>query len=519
MIRTENLQPADFVRILQRRWKWPAGFILACAVGGGIVGLRLPNQYRSETTVLVVPQRVPESYVRSTVTSRIEERVRSLREQILSRTRLERVIDEFGLYAKEQARLPMEQIVEDMQESVGTRIVREDAFQISFTAQEPLTAQRVASRLAQMFVQENVRDREVQASSTNQFLETELEQARRTLTEQEARVESFRLANSGEMPEQVASNMQAIQNIELQLQTLVQSLASDRERRATLERQLADATSPVPVLEGTATPTADAPTTLAGQVEQARRTVAELSARLTAVHPDLIQARQTLERLEQRRAAELGATTGPRPPAGISAAELGRQRRIDDLNAQLAAVSRQIEEKSGEEARLRASTLGYRQRVEIAPRRQTELVALTRDYETIQRQYRGLLEKYEESKVAANLERQQVGEQFRVLDPARLPERPVSPNRPLLLLLGAAVGLALGLLAIVVIEFRDNTLHSTADATALLSLPVLATVPAVNPRDGSRIDRAWALGATAALLLLSFMIARNPGAATSLRPW
>src|SRR5262245_53506822 len=212
MIPGKKYTPED---ILQMAWrhKWLIA-IPAIVIGFGAAGVSryLPNQYRSETLILVVPQRVPESYVRSTVTTRIEDRLQSIAQQILSRTRLERIIQDFNLYAKERRTGIMEDVVEGMRKDIVVQVVKGDAFRVTYSGADPRTVMRVTERLASLFIEENLRDREVLAEGTNQFLEAQLDDARRRLIEQEKKLEAYRKRFSGELPSQLDSNLQAIQN-------------------------------------------------------------------------------------------------------------------------------------------------------------------------------------------------------------------------------------------------------------------------------------------------------------------
>ena len=180
------------------------------------------------------------------MTTRIEDRLQSISQQILSRTRLERVIQDFDLYPRERALNPMEDVVEQMRRDIDVQIVKGDAFQISYVSKEPRTAMRVTERLASLFIEENLRDREVLAQGTSEFLDSQLADARRRLIEHEKKLEAYRRQFSGELPTQVTANLAAQQNIQVQLQTLTEALDHDRERRLVLERALAEASVPVP---------------------------------------------------------------------------------------------------------------------------------------------------------------------------------------------------------------------------------------------------------------------------------
>jgi uncharacterized protein involved in exopolysaccharide biosynthesis len=237
--------PEDLLRIAWRR-KW---FILlpfvAVSLGAVIVTERLPNRYRSETLILVVPQRVPESYVRSTVTARIEDRLLSIQQQILSRSRLERVIDDFNLYPEVRQKLAMEDIVDRMRTDIeGPLIERGDAFRVGYVSTDAILAQKVTQRLASLFIEENLRDRSVLAEGTNQFLDAQLEDARQRLVEHEKKLEIYRRQYAGQLPNQVDTNLQAIQTARIQFQTLAESTNRDMERRITLERQIVDLEKP-----------------------------------------------------------------------------------------------------------------------------------------------------------------------------------------------------------------------------------------------------------------------------------
>jgi polysaccharide chain length determinant protein (PEP-CTERM system associated) len=502
----KKYKPEDLLAILWRHRFLIVAPLIVGAIGSAVVAKRMPNRYRSETLVLVVPQRVPSEYVRSTVTTRIEDRVRTIREQILSRSRLERIIDELNLYPHLREKISMEEIVEAMRNNVNTRVVRDDAFTVSFVADSPAVAQKVTERLAGMFSEENMRDREIQAESTNQFLQTQLDDARQRLTEREQRVEAYRRRYTGELPEQVPSNLQAIQNAELQIQTLTQSLNADRASRLLIDRQIADASSPeIPFTPppGPATPANAAPTP-AQQLEAAEASVRAFETRLTPQHPDLVAARAAVKRLQAVVAGQAAPADSAVAEPRVSSAETARRNRLSELRSQLEAMDRQIAQKLEEEQRLRVVIATYRARVEAAPRRETELVSLTRDYETLQNQYRSLLGKYEDSKVAANLERRQIGEQLRILDPASRPERPFQPNRLMIVAIGTCCGLALGLALAGGIEFMDRSLRSVQDVELVCSVGVLAALPYITTeteRLRSRRARmlAWAAGSAVAL--------------------
>jgi polysaccharide chain length determinant protein (PEP-CTERM system associated) len=487
MLPGKKYKPEDVLQILRKRiWIILVPFAVVSAVTA-VVARKLPDRYRSDTLILVVPQRVPEAYVKSTVTTRIEDRLQSISQQILSRTRLERIIQDFNLYAEERKTGIMEDIVQKMRTlEIKVDIIKGDAFRVSYIGSEPRTVMKVTERLASLFIEENLRDREVLAEGTNQFLEAQLEDARRRLMEHEKKLENYRNQFSGQLPSQLDSNMQVIQNTQLQIQAILESINRDRDRRLIVERQLGDLQA-----EAQATPLATLQPgfgegvtggSTAQQLAQARANLQALELRFKPGHPDLALWQRRVRDLEKKadaEALEAPVSAGSRP-APLSAVEAARNRRMGDLQAELDQLDRQITHKQEEEKRLRAVAAGYQARVDVAPARESEMAELTRDYATLQTMYTTLLSKKEDSKIAANLERRQIGEQFKLLDPARLPERPFSPDRRKINMMGIVAGLGIGFFLVGLLEYRDASFKTDEEVATVLQLPVLAVVPSMR---------------------------------------
>jgi polysaccharide chain length determinant protein (PEP-CTERM system associated) len=499
------------------RHKWLIVLPFAIVTAGVAVYARaLPDVYRSETLIMVVPQRISENYVRSSVNVPIEDRLRSIGEQILSRTRLEQVIVDLDLYVQQRSRLPMEDVVEIMRDQITVEPVERDMFRIAFVARDAQVAASVVTRLADMYIAENQRDREVIADDTNEFLESQLLEAKDRLVEHEKKLEAYRMRHAGELPTQFESNLQMIQATQVQLQSLAESMNRDRDRRLALETALAEAKkggAPSAADRAALGLPAESPeASLASQVETARRELRELQRRLTASHPDVVAKTNQLADLEARLAAEppaLGPATDPASDAAAAA-----EARVRQIQAEIDKLDAQIAVKEQEEVRLNGVIADYRKRVDAVPARETEMTELMRDYDTLQKTYTSLLASRQSSAIAANLERRQIGEQFKVLDPARPAERPFSPDRVRLNLLGALAGLAFGLGLVGLIEYRDSTFRSEDDVLQVLSLPVLAVIPFMESPQEQRARRlrivltsvtgVAALAVTAAVLAASY---------------
>jgi uncharacterized protein involved in exopolysaccharide biosynthesis len=338
---------------------------------------------------------------------------------------------------------------------------------------------RVTERLASLFIEENLRDREVLADDTNQFLEAQLEDARRRLLEQEKKVEAYRKVYAGQLPSQLDSNLQVLGSTDGQLRSLADSMDRDRERHLILERQLADLEQQpeelAPVPSGVLTPSQ--------QLEKLKENLMAMQVRLKPDHPDVQRLARAIRDLEQK-IAEDGGTPADAP----SSREVTRRKRTEDLRAELEMLDRQMAKKQTEDQRLRDAMKVYQARVEAAPSRESEMTEMNRDYNTLQDLYKSLLSKKEESKIAANLERRQIGEQFKLLDPARVAEKPFSPNRIRLNLIGMAAGLAIGMLLVALLEYRDRTFKTDDEVARVLSLPVLAAIPMMR----TATEQKWA---------------------------
>ena len=495
--------PEDFVRIgARRKWAIILPFVII-TISTIVIAHYLPNRYRSETVILVVPQQVPESYVRSTVTSRIEDRLQSISQQILSRTRLERIIQDFNLYERERQMGIMEDIVEKMRtRDIRVDTLKGDAFRIAFIGDNPITVMRVTDRLASHFIDENLRDREILAQGTSQFLTVQLEDARRRLVEQEKKLEEYRLRHSGELPSQAAGNLQQVQNLQLQVQAVIESLNRDVDRKLIIERALADVKAADAQTLAAATPSGDdSDQPVIVQLANAEKTLGELQLRLTPEHPDVIRLKRRITGLKQRAEAEaLAAPLSPESAAPRTPAQMLQRNRERALQLEMESLDRQIANKRAEEQRLRKLAASYQARIEAVPARETELSELTRDHETVQKMYTDLLAKNEESKIAANLERRQIGEQFKILDSARPAEKPFSPNRVLINVLGAVGGLIFGLGLAALLEYRDASFRSQDEVSGVLSLPVLAQIPIIaTPAEIEQLRRRRRMIAAAAV--------------------
>ncbi len=356
MIPGKQYTPEDIALIAWRR-KWWA-ILPAIAITAGVYAWvrTLPNLYRSDTLILVVPQRVPENYVKSTVTTRIEDRLQSIQQQILSRTRLERIIQDFNLYAEARKTAIMEDVVERMRGNIAVQVVKGDAFRVSFTSDEARTAMRVTERVASLFIEENLRDREVLAEGTNQFLEAQLEDARRRLIETERKVEEYKRQYAGELaraarrqhagppqPRDAAAGADRV--AESRSRSPARRRAADRGRRVAGRGSAAAAAAAADRRRWVPT---DLPVgaTAAQQLEAAQATLQGMQTRLTPQHPDILRMKRVITELQKKADAEALArpvsATGP----VVSPFERLKKNRLAEMKAEIEKIDKQIASKT-----------------------------------------------------------------------------------------------------------------------------------------------------------------------------
>lgn len=498
MLPGKTLNAADALLIVRRRiWliALPPIFTFFCAV---MYSTRIPNLYQSDMLIAIDPQRVPDDIVRSTVTMDTDRRLDTLRVKVLSRTNLQRMIETLNLYPEKRKRIPMELVVEEMREDIDITLERirvrnqqeASAFHVKYFCESPEVAAAVTQSLGALFVDQNIEDRSAVAGATNRFLETQLAEARTKLEVQERKLEAFRQQHGHELPTQTQANVQSLSSAQLQVQSLVEAMARDRDRKQMLERLFREAerepalTSDLPAGPGN-TPALGS--SARQQLAAARGRLAQLEQRYKPEHPDILQAQRQVRELEPLAAEETRAAEAQdsstratvTATAAMSPNEQARRERLRGMAAEIESLDRQVKFREAEENRVRNEISEYQRRLDAVPRLESDWVKLTRDYDTQQLAYRDLLTKSNGAKVAANLESQDIGERFRIVDPANVPVRPIRSKRLVYNAIGLAAGLIFGIGIAALLELRDKSFWTEAEVLDMLSLTVLATVPYV----------------------------------------
>jgi uncharacterized protein involved in exopolysaccharide biosynthesis len=474
----------DVVHIaLRRKWWIVVPFVLGTIVAI-VVGKGMPLHYKSDTLIMLMPQRVAGGYVKSASGAPLEERLSALTQQILSRSRLEQIISTFDLYAAERATLPIEEVVRRMRvEDIQLKFESRESFRLSYVGLDSKTTQQVTEQLASLFIEKDVRDRENLTEDTNHFLDSELEDAKRRLVEYEGKMSDYRrfVAQPAAVVGRLACGPSERAG---QLRMLREAVSRDRNV-VCFERQ-----PPTPPVRRFDCVRAAAERRRAALLPT--RSPASSSRRPSSARcrrgSSLVIRYPPQERTIRELEAELETENANADPATAvadtprsAASEIVRQRRSRELKAQLDEIDRQLAAKQEQDRQLRQVIAEHQANLDAVPRRESELVELTRDYGTLQGTYASLLNRQQEFRISASLERRSLGDQFKVVEPARESERPVGPRRIKIYAMGCAMSLVLGLLLAGLLEYLDTSLRSKSDIEQVLKLPVLASVPLIRP--------------------------------------
>jgi len=493
----------DYLEIgLRRRWYIIIPFVFSIILAFAVYKY-LPKVYKTTTLILVQSQRIPENYVRATLTDSVTDRLNTISQEILSRTRLEKVISEFNLYSDMLNKFRMEEIIDMMRTKIGIRVEQESAFSISFEGSDPQTVMTVTNKLASMFIEENLRSRESRAEGTSEFISKELQTIEGRLKKSEHEVRRYKERNMGQLPEQIEANLSILGRLQEQYKTTSENLRAAEYRMVLIQNQI-EQLMDRQVLKGTS------PKSLSGQKGSAQREdiriepvsenplVTELNglkrdlndskSKYTGSHPDVVDLKRKIASLEATLRERLKKQAELRGQQGEAVAEVNlsdpssvldttNQGLITQYNENFRDTQSEAQRLKEEVINLKEQIAMYRKRVEETPKREQEMVHISRDYDLFKINYQSLLDKKIQAQMAENLERKQQSEQFKILDPARLPEKPFKPNRDGILALGALLGLGIGLGLAWFRESMDRSFYELSDLETYLGLPVLASIP------------------------------------------
>jgi polysaccharide chain length determinant protein (PEP-CTERM system associated) len=514
----EQEKPIRYYVEMAIRRKWFIIFPLAISIVASYAFYRyLPKIYRATTVVLVQPQLVSDSFVRPTITVSMADRLSTISQELLSRTRLEKLINGLNLYPELRNKVSMEEMIERMRKSIevtlqseGYRARAQNTFSISFEGEDPQTVMEVANQLASSFIEENVRTREQQAESTSVFLSKELSQIESQLIRKEAEIKNFRERNMGKLPQQLEANLRILERLEQQLPTIHTSIKAAEDRSLIFQNQIeqlkkttpSQITRPVTreqrVVVEEPPPERVPEDPVITQWNVLKRELKVAQSKYTENHPDVIDLKRKISNLEPvakevlekqkalnearqkeiRDRQERAAAQERVQFETVEVADPATERLLSQYHEQHTAALLEAERLKGEEKKLKEEILIYQRRIEDTPKLEQELSVLNRDYDLLKSAYQSLKDKRIQSQMAETFEKKHnISGQFKVLDPAVFPEKPVRPDRNRILMVGAFIGFLAGLGLAWFRESLDESFHSEEELEADLGLPILANLP------------------------------------------
>jgi protein tyrosine kinase modulator len=485
-----ELTPADYIAMLRRRWVLIALFaVLGPLVGYGISKF-LPPKYTSQTLVLVQPPTVSSKIVEPLDTIDVGERLASMKQQILSRTRLEPIIHQFGLYPEDINSVSMDTLVQRLQDAIDVTAVQPMAetrasnlpgFFVNVTFRDPRLAQRICTAVTSMFIEENLRVSQQNSQVTTDFLSQQLSEAKKQLDDQDAKLAAFKGRYLDSLPDEEQTNLNLLTGLTSQLDAASESLARAQQDKNFAESLL---TQQIGAWEASQNSTGASANTLEDQLAALQSQLTTLEGKYTDDYPDVIKTKHDIALL-QKQIAESESQKTPVDPKKSRAGEV-EPAQITQLRAQIHSYDQQIAEKSNDQEKIKEQIKVYQSRVQSSPVVEEQFKELTRGYQTALDSYNDLLRKQSDAMMAKQLQQEQAGEQFRVLDPANLPTEPSFPKPLRFVLGGIGGGLGMGLGLAFLLEMRDTSLRSERDVEFALRLPVLAVVPSIVPGSSKR---------------------------------
>jgi len=498
-ISASEITPALIINILlKRRWFLIIPFCISMIVGTYFV-FTLPKIFSAKTSILVEPQRVPRNYVQSLVSIDINARISTISQQILSRTNLEKIIKEFRLFPDQESKnMFLEDKVSNVRKRISVKVTKArrgaDAFSISFKGKEPKKVMKVANALATYFINENLKVRESQAVGTSDFLDDERKAMKKRLVKVEQALREYRKKYMGELPEQLETNLRILERLQAQVSERQQTLNDTKKRLIELKDRFSMAQD-IQASRGAIQPETEALSIL----EQMKQQLVNLQSRYTERHPDIIRLKRIIAEHETKTENisenNSGESSASQPMDRQKLMKLAYMNQTKEIKGEIKTLTEELSE-------LQNQINIHEKRVESTPKREQELMSLRRDYQNIQSAYSSLLSRKLEAEIAVNMERKQKGERFRILDSARLPQKPISPDMKRLFMLAMAAGLGIGGGLIFLLEYFNTSFRMPEDVESYLGLSVLATVPEIYQSKDLKKNRLHQ-----ALSIFSIMIA------------
>jgi polysaccharide biosynthesis transport protein len=457
--------------VRRRRWQMAAP-ALGVFLVASVVAFSLPKVYRSTSTILIEAQEIPREYVAANITSYADQRLQSINQRIMGTTKLLEIMNRFNLYADLKSKKAIEDIVEKMRKDIKFATISADvvdprtgrpaqatiAFSVSYQGENPAVVHQVANELTSIYLEENLKSREKQSLETSKFMEDEMKSGQTKLAQVEAKIASYKEKHITSLPELSQVNLQGLDMVERDMAAMKDQLRALTEKEGYLQTQLTSIPSETVSQEK-------------ASLKELRTLLVDLKSRFSDEYPDVIKTRAAIADLEKHLNAQKAGPAGvPDNPAYVT------------LSSQLAGTRTEIESVRRQLGELAKKRDSYRSRMEATPRVEEGYKNLAVERNNLQAKYDDLTKKSMDANVAHGLEKGNLGERFSVVDAARLPEKPVSPNIPAILLIGLILGCGSGVGLVAIKESSDQSVRSTEELAKATSFPVLAGIAEIVTR-------------------------------------
>ena len=497
-IERRPLEVEDYIDLLRRHKGWVFGpFLLTLVLSVVIVYDFWPDSYESQATIMIKPQQIPENMVQSSVNQDLTERIQSMQAEILSRTVLESIILSLDLYKRERARLPLSDVSTMMQgkihvlpaaSSVATRNIA--AFVVQFSYEDRIQAMKVVENLASKFVTQNIENRRGMATSSTKFLQNQADEAKKELDQVESQLTDFQIKNNGRLPDQVDSNLRQLQSLQSNATFLDNAISRSQQEKLTMETNVRIYNEQIAELSRE--PSAVAVQTKSDRLAEADRNIQGLENNLTSLRqryrdsfPDVIVMKGLLEDAKKHREDILKDETDAKKetPAGQPVSPQN-QREVRELNANVQRLESSIKVKDLEiddfgkqRKRTQDAINSYQSKIETVPLGERQYGDLLRERDQAKAKYLDLDVRLNKAQISESMETSQQGELLQLLDAASLSQTPTEPKRPLIISIGAALGLVLGVVIAGAREMKDSSLKNLKDVRAYTQMSIMGSIP------------------------------------------
>jgi polysaccharide chain length determinant protein (PEP-CTERM system associated) len=478
--------------------------------GVAVYAYKRPKLYRSETRIVVESASLlDEGLSPSASRDRTEERAEAIRQLVQSRSILERIVEEFRLRSIDSSIFTgMEDALASVRGNLEVSNATGNTFSMAYMARDPQVAQAITRRLADILIETNQSTARQNAQDKDEFLNRELMQAQRDVEDAEREVETFKTKHLGALPEQAAANMNALSGLNSQLVALDNALERSRDQLRVLEfrvqeqKRLSELARSLKAKQGEKSERSDgaskAPSPLEAQLSAKRAELAAMTARYTPRHPDLLRVAKEVEDLEERVAAAARQSAGtqltPLSPSvtetaadssdAVRGLEASAESEIAQNQYEMDILKKGIARREKDREALVKDIMDYRTRLNLGPKLDQELLTLTRQVEVKRQHAANLQTRRYNAQIVANAVRDKKNETYSVRDQASLPEKPMPPTQLQIILIGIGAGFGAGITAAFAREYFEPSLSSEPEATAVLKLPVLVSLPETP-------DRLW----------------------------